>query len=386
MKRLLILSNGAGEDAIAARILQEFPPEIRERVVCFPMVGPGRALAESYPLWGPRVAPPSEGLFRESWRLAVADLVGGVIGGHLRQLGALRRHRGEVSLAVAVGDLFPVLWSYLAGFETVFVGTAKSVFHHPYSFFERALLRRMARLSLVRDGPTAEALEAGGVNAEWLGNAMMDEVEPRGVELALPEEATVVTLLPGSRAQAPEVLPQQLQALSLLAPRYRGLLGAVVLAPGSEPGELCSEAVGQGWALKSRPEAPPHELGLLERDGVTVYLYNGVLGDVLARSQAALGQAGTANEQAAGAGVPVVAYDHRQVQSLRWYRARQRGLLGDAVTIVAPGPENLAAELERLLADPIERARRADIGRRRMGPSGGSSRMAQRIEELWRQR
>jgi UDP:flavonoid glycosyltransferase YjiC (YdhE family) len=40
-------------------------------------------------------------------------------------------------------------------------------------------------------------------------------------------------------------------------------------------------------------------------------------------------------------------------------------------------PSELAASLERLLEDPMLRAQLGRIGRRRMGPAGGSERLAQ---------
>lgn len=382
VKRLLVLTNGAGEDAIAARILERLPSDVRSQVVCCPLVGAGRAL-EAHELVGPRVSPPSEGLFRESWSLAVRDIFAGVLGGHARQLGFLRRQRHQVALTVAVGDLFPVLWGGLAGLAPmVFVGTAKSVHHHPYSWAERALLRAYAQRCLVRDAATAERLSSQGVAASWLGNAMMDEVVPSGRPLPLPSQGgTLLTLLPGSRSEAPAALAFQLRALSLLKTRTGELQAAVAAAPGSRAEELCAGCLQDGWTLHDCPGEGA--LGLLERQGWSVPVLQGRLGDLLSRSSLVLGQAGTANEQAAGAGVPVVAYDPKGSGRLRWYRKRQRGLLGEAVQVVPQRLEAVVEELARLLDDNAERERRAALGRERMGPPGGSQRMAEAICQLW---
>lgn len=380
LKRLLVLTNGAGEDAIAARILERLPDSIRQSVVCCPLVGEGRAL-KTYELVGPRVLPPSEGLFRESFALALRDLFGGVLAGHAGQLRFLRRQRAEVGLTVAVGDLFPVLWAGLAGLRPLlFVGTAKSVHHHPYSWPERALLRRFAEISIVRDDATARRLTEQGLRACWLGNAMMDEVSPSGRPLPL-DDRPLLTLLPGSRGEAPNVLPFQLQALCVLRDRTGDPQAAVAAAPGSRLEELCAHCSRDGWTLHDCPGEGA--LGLLERDGCSVPILQGRLGDLLARSRVALGQAGTANEQAAGAGVPVVAYDPRGSGRLRWYRKRQKGLLGDAVQVVPQTLEAVVDELALLWTDHAERERRAAIGRERMGPPGGSQRMAEAISRLW---
>ncbi len=389
MKRLLVLSNGAGEDAIAYRILKQLPSELESRVLCCPLVGPGRALAEEFELCGPRVMPPSEGLFRESWRLALADLLSGVVLRHVGQLQSLWQLREESALTVAVGDLFPVLWAALAGHRNIlFVGTAKSVYHHPYSWFERAILKRSTLHCLVRDEPTAQSLRSSGVSAEWLGNAMMDEVQPRGLSLPF-EKGPLVALLPGSRSQAPLVLPFQLDVVSQLRQWHESLQAGVALAPGTLVEPLCAPALDQGWEFQPpRPLATPAVskeiwLGTLVRDDCRVELLQGGLGDLLHTSVVALGQAGTANEQAAGAGVPVVAYDPSGGRRLRWYRKRQKGLLGDAVAVVEERVGAVVEELHRLLIDPAERHRRAEIGRERLGPPGGTQAMAQRITDLW---
>ena len=384
MKRLLVLTNGAGEDAIAAKILDRLPSEARDAVVCCPLVGEGRALLDRFELAGPRVLPPSEGLFRESWRLAARDLLDGVLAGHARQLQFLRQQRDQVGLTVAIGDLFPVLWASLAGLRPLlFVGTAKSVHHHPYSWPERWLLRKNAQLALVRDQATAEQLVSQRVSARWLGNAMMDEVAPTGRPLPLPQDGPLITLLPGSRKEAPRVLPFQLRVLLQLKSRLPDLRAAVAVAPGGEAAELAAGCLEDGWSLHTCPGEGA--VGLLDRHGWGIPILQGRLGDLLAHSSLALGQAGTANEQAAGAGVPVVAYDARAGKSgLRWYRKRQKGLLGEAVKVVPESLDSVVREVEALLSNPQERERRGAIGRERMGPAGGGQRMADAIAELWR--
>ena len=381
MKRLLVLSNGAGEDAIAAKILERLPAEIRERVLCCPLVGSGHALRH-FELCGPRVLPPSEGLFRESWALALKDLTQGVIAGHFRQGSFLRKIRHEVGLTVAVGDLFPVLWAKLGGSRRIlFVGTAKSVYHHRYSLVERLLLGSWVEQSLVRDQATADTLRAYGLNADWLGNAMMDEVQAQGAKLPF-EDGPVLTLFPGSRGQAPGVLAYQLEVLELLRSEYPRLQVGVALAPGCQVSDLVLPSLEQGWSLSPGASEGAH-LGVLRRGKEQVHLLSGVLGDLLSVSSVALGQAGTANEQAAGAGVPVVAYDPKGERGLKWYRKRQKGLLGDAVSVVTMVPEAIAQEISLLLGDAQERERRARIGRERMGPPGGCERMAAALARMW---
>ena len=382
MKRLLVLSNGAGEDAIASKILARLPQTIQDAVVCCPLVGEGKALENRFELCGPRVQPPSEGLFRESAVLAMRDLWHGTLQGHARQLRFLKSQRASIGLTVAVGDLFPVVWAGLAGLAPlVFVGTAKSVYHHPYSWPERWLLRRYVSCSLVRDSVTAARLSQQGVQAQWLGNAMMDEVQPSEKALLDWGEGPVLTLFPGSRSQAAEVLPFQLEVVTELSRRLGSpVQAAIAAAPGVDLDRLTAEC--HSWQL-SRSQGDDGLMGFLTDGRLRVAIVSGRLGDLLHRSELALGQAGTANEQAAGAGVPVVAFDARAGGNLRWYRKRQKGLLGDAVAVVPKAVEAVVAESYRLLTDRAEHQRRVAIGRERMGPPGGTERMASLIASLW---
>lgn len=361
MKDLLVISNGAGEDAIANRIFGYLEAA---RIEVLPVVGLGQGYKTRFQRVGPRRVFPSQGLVQESKGALWADLRAGLIGHHLAQVRYLASVRSEYRGFVAVGDLFPVILAGLAGCRPLyFVGTAKSVYHHPYSWVERFLLNLWVSWSLVRDQPTADSLK----KASFLGNAMMDELNPRGIRVDCP-----LVLFPGSRERAYEDFPLLVEAYQLIEQP-----GSVALAPSIEPERLAQAC---GWEWSPDPDFLTEESGLvgeLRKQGYPpMKLYRGVLGDQLRDARVALGQAGTANEQAAGAGVPVVAYAPGGESALGWYRGRQKGLLGDALRVVEPDARQLAAEVKRLFQDPCEWERRAGEGRRRMGPGGGAERMA----------
>lgn len=352
---ILLLSNGAGEDSIGASLAAHL-----DDVSAFPLIGTGAAYRGRVPVLGPSQHVPSQGLARESWRLVAADLSAGLLGQVVRQLRFLRSIRRQVRLTVCVGDLFPVGLAVAAGLSPLaFVGTAKSSWHHGYSWPERWVLKRFVRLSLVRDEPTARALRARGVRAEWVGNAMMDQLGRQGLDLEV--GGPCVALFPGSREATYTVLPHLLGVCARL-----GVAGLVAVADSVDCQRLAASC--PGWSYEARGEGP----GLVGHltGPVRVGLVTGALGDLLASCQVALGQAGTAHEQAAGAGVPVVATGR-----LGWYRGRQKGLLGDALEVVEDYDAAVHA-VRRLLADPAERARRAAVGRARMGPAGATARMA----------
>jgi uncharacterized protein (TIGR03492 family) len=92
-----------------------------------------------------------------------------------------------------------------------------------------------------------------------------------------------------------------------------------------------------------------------------------------------LATAGTACEQLVGLGIAALSLPGAGPQFQVGFATRQSRLLGGAVH-----PCHDAAELRRrlaaLLADGALRRRLGAIGRRRMGPPGGSGRLAALIE------
>jgi len=97
-----------------------------------------------------------------------------------------------------------------------------------------------------------------------------------------------------------------------------------------------------------------------------------------------VGQAGTANEAAAAAGVPVVAFELDRDRKTTWYRMRQHGLLGGALAVLPGDPAQAAAELRALLDDALRRTTMGALGRERMGGPGGALAIAREIGERLR--
>jgi uncharacterized protein (TIGR03492 family) len=93
-----------------------------------------------------------------------------------------------------------------------------------------------------------------------------------------------------------------------------------------------------------------------------------------------LAAAGTATEQLVGLGIPALSLPGPGPQFKRGFAERQSRLLGGAVA-VCDSPAALAARLELLLREPALRLALGRIGRRRMGPAGGSEALAALVED-----
>ena len=130
--RLLVLSNGHGEDLIALRVLEALhrrQPELALRVL--PLVGEGQAFAAAEQAgWlqrvGPRQALPSGGFSNQSLRGLLADLLSGVLGLSWRQWRLVRQWGRSGAPLLAVGDLLPLLLAWSSGAPYGFIGTPKS--------------------------------------------------------------------------------------------------------------------------------------------------------------------------------------------------------------------------------------------------------------------
>ncbi len=377
MSAVLFVSNGHGEAAIAERIGAELRAAAPGTFVLehLPLVGQG-AGSDVLATVGPRRDLPSGGLVAMgNVRNFARDLGAGFATLLAGQIGFLRAGRTRYACAVAVGDVYALLLTLLSGVRTVFVGTAKSVYVAPYGAFERRVLRRAARI-FVRDRATAERLRAQGVPAEAPGNVIVDLLRDDGE----PPPGTWLGVLPGSRPAAYHDgvrLAAVVRALGSRTPPVEALFS---VARTLEPERFARALAGDGWTV-AHDRADSFEA---RADGAHLISWSGPLGALLRRSRIVLGQAGTANEQAAACGVPVIALDSGG--PLDWYRMRQRGLLGDALALVPSEPEAGAAALAALLADEPRLARMAAAGRERMGGPGGAAAIAQSILELARVR
>lgn len=360
---VLLVSNGYGEDLMGAALARAVGQRGAE-VTAYPLVGTGLAYQrEDIPLLDPRRTLPTAGFgFRTGLRAAWEDLRAGWIALTLAQRRTLRRFRGQQKVVVAIGDVFCLWMASAAGGKTVYVPTAKSEHNDPHRWFELALVRRLAVFSFPRDEATAQRFRRAGLPAEFVGNLMMDCLEFTGEAFDLPQDAPVVLLLPGSRRDAPENLAQLWAAARQLArwrPDVRFLLA---VSPSVDPGQLargCAAVLDPPWM-----RAPELQVRWTRN-----------FADAAARAWVVLGMAGTAHEQAAGLGKPVVAFPGRGVQFNRKFLHLQARLLGDALVPVR-GPEEAAQVALRLLENPEERLRRGQVGKARMGPPGGASRMA----------
>lgn len=386
--KLLLLSNGHGEDVIAAAILKNLVDrKSQSKIRVLPVVGQGNAYAHlPVKLLGPLKTLPTGGFMRQSWRNLFRDLEGGLLSQTFQQIKVLRQVRSDTDLVVCVGDVLLVI---LAGFfvrkPLIFIPTAKSEYISGHYAIEKYLMKKFALLVFPRDKKTAEVLQSADVNAKFVGNAMMDSFQIKGNDFHLRAGVRVVGVLPGSRVEAYQNMPVIFQVIDCLENlRIEPLEYLVALAPQLSVDMIIGIAEKFGFSLEqnSKSKSSPGVVAdLVNQKGVKVKLCKGVFGDVLQQSEIFIGLAGTANEQAVGMGKPVIVFPTAGAQFNQKFIAAQKRLLGDSITVVEAIPEKVAQEVLLILADPKRYQRMAQIGRVRMGPRGGIQQMVDHIVE-----
>ncbi len=376
--RLVVASNGYGEDAVGAtlaRTLRERFPSAE--VGAFALVGTGAAYRqENIPVYSPPAESPSGGIVKYSLRTLFQEIRGGLLGNIRSQLTFWEPLRGRIRTVLCVGDVYLLLHTLGGqGQLPVLLATAKSVRLGGHWRVERFLLRLLCRLVWTRDGETARELAVSGVEARFEGNPIMDIASPpEGEEkpsLWDNEGGPRVLLLPGSRLRAYEDLRLLLQTLEILYRKIPSLCCRLVVAPTLKSEELSRIVQEEGWS----EVGAIHESPLLwtHPGGCRISLHGGSLVAGALGADLLIGLGGTANQVCAGLGIPVLSISEKG-------KLVQKKLLGDAEMLVPRDPESLAEKASSLLEDPEERARMGRAGREAMGPSGSLERIAATLD------
>ena len=390
---ILFLSNGQGEDLIAATVIErllreDFAWEVR----ALPLVGEGKAYSGiGIKLLATCRMMPSGGFAGFNLFWWAKDVASGWLGIFKEQIDILKKERAITDIVVCVGDVFPVLLSVLfLKKPIIFLPTAKSDyarFFKDHYRIEKWLMRRFCGLVLPRDKLTASSLKRFGVNAIYIGNVMMDCLKISGERFGIEEDRYVVGILPGSKEEAYRNLPIILEAVKIInaKPFLSGKVDFLLALASS----LNLERLGQvassrkNWILENSI-GEERKKGivacLVSSSGIRIKIVQGKFGDVLNSSKVIIGLSGMGNEQAVGLGKAVVSFPTRGPQITKNFLYIQRLILGGAISIVEPSAEAVAEEVVTVLSHPEERERVLRIGKERMGNPGAAARVADLIK------
>lgn len=385
---VLFASNCFGEDrsaALIARELKRIFSKNNRRVGIFgaSLISEGRDYSSrGIPLLYSSRVPPSGGFPTRSLRGLVSDIIDGGFNNTLRFIEAIRDRSAAIRLAVVVGDV-PLLWLVRRALKktpVIFLAPAKSDYIQPHYRIEEFYIRRACDAILTHDQFTADRLARKGLNAAFLGNPMVDGLEPApGRRLKTKPGRKTVGILPGSRDEAYGNFRLILDVLPAIAREHGKPCNWIAALPSTlTDGSLRERTAVNGWSLKRSG----HKL-FLSRDGLDVLLTRDCFPEVLAASDILIGLAGTAVEQAASLGKPVISFCGTGPQTTRRRMEEQERLLGGAMKFVRDYPDGAVREAVFLLSSPTERKRRGQIGQKRMGRAGGALRIAEYLERRY---
>lgn len=396
MGRLLLLSNGHGED-LSGSLLATALVNQGHTVEALPLVGRGQPYRDAgIALIGGTQDFSTGGLGYTSLRGRITELIQGQVMYLLRRLVRLLRIARRYDLVVVVGDVIPVMaaWlcrrpvaTYLVAYSSHYEGRLRL----PWPCAS-CLRSRRFRAVFSRDQCTADDLsDQLSREVRFLGNPFMDPVLTAAGRL--PAATQRLGLLPGSRR--PE-LEQNLYLLLQMIERLPTELfeaGALdldlALVASLDDRSLHALVRPWGWELTDTADGSGLQL---RRGPCRIHVRRGAFAAVLHSSDLLVCMAGTAAEQAVGLARPVLQLAGRGPQFTAGFAEAQRRLLGptvfcdqgepgDSATLEASA--KLAVDLlERSRLDPTLKQQCQQQALQRLGSAGGGARMAQALSNL----
>jgi tetraacyldisaccharide 4'-kinase len=350
----IVASNGHGEDSIgsllASRLKARFPGA---SVSAFSLVGSGREYRDrGIGVISPDSDMPSAGIVKYSARALLGDFRHGLRKVIKKQIETWRKETGRFRTPICVGDVYLLahtLWGQ--GMSPLLISTAKSVRLSGHWAPEYTLMRSRARRVWTRDGETARDLTRHGVEAVFSGSPIMDLAGDASDEDpwdGMPRPR--VMLLPGSRPRAYKDAAMLLEAVRFISEEIDcGFV--MVLAPTLDMDIMFSET------------KCGVDRGMIVSGTAKVGIYTGPISSVACGADLLIGLGGTANQVAAGLGVPVLSVQEKG-------KLAQKKLLRESEILTKPDARSLASAAVSILGDPVRRNAMSRAGIESMGGAG----------------
>ena len=238
----------------------------------------------------------------------------------------------------------------------------------------------------VRDTLTAINLNKLKISAHFLGNPMMDDFSSKTTTcLNSYLEETTILLLPGSRT--PEtwcnwaLILQSIQTILKIFPK-KSFLFLSAIAPNLNLTPFQEELTKYNWKNqilgKSYTNLRDSQALQFQKGNTTLILTQFAYKECLQFSQLGIAMAGTATEQFVGLGKPVISFPGKGPQFTRKFAEGQTRLLGPSIILIE-NPENIGEVLGKLLSDKRLVNNLNENGKRRMGKSGASKKIAKHL-------
>jgi len=335
LSKILILSNGHGEDLSGSLIAKQFV-KIGYSVSAMPIVGKGNHYKkEKIKIIGKTQEFSTGGIGYNSLKGRLTEIFGGEIFYFLKRLYLTYKIRKNYDYFFVVGDIVPVFFAwickkdfftYLVAYSSHYEGKLKLPW--PSKFF---LLSPNAKKIYTRDSLTANDLTLQlKKKVSFLGNPFMDKFFSKNKELK--NSAFSIGLFPGSRL--PEIsynlvlILEVLEALSNLR-YFQEIEFNFAIVNTFSSIKIREIFKNRKWLYIEKINEK--HLIKFQYKTLKVNLYWNSFEEILLKSKCCICMAGTAAEQAIGLGKPVIQIEGKGPQFTKSFAEAQRRLLGEYV-------------------------------------------------------
>lgn len=390
--KILFISNGYGEDMVAAHIAANLKTTIPSSIIAaFPTVGSGifyKKMSIKVTYQGIKL--PSEGFIR-SIKDFLKDISYGFIIKTLKMGIKLKSISKNFDYLIFVGDpyilLFSSLFSLKKRYKKIFIGIqqselyqSKRPFKEHYSLIERAWMKLLAGIIFVRDIKTADFLEQKGFkNVYSFGNPMMDCFTIHDNKI-FPENKTIIAILPGSKKEAYENLRVIFGIIKKLSKKLSNPIYAIALSP-----NLNLEKILNSYNLVKKDEKIINdnkaEITFFSNKNISgdIAISNSLFGNIIDEADVIIGTSGTANEQAAGMGKPIFSFWGKGPQITKKFLEAQKRLLGQSLYVFEPKADIISKKIIEVLHNKSLLRKIEDNGKNRMAGRGSINKTVMKI-------
>ncbi len=332
MSRILLLSNGHGED-LSGSLLAKYFVEKGDLVEALPIVGDGENYKKiNIPIIGKTKKFSTGGIGYNSFKGRMYEIFGGQIIYLFKKLYLSYKLRNKYDFYLVIGDVVPVFFAWFAkkDFFTYLVAYSS---HYEGKlqlplFCKYFLLSKYAKRIYARDFLTANDLtQQLRKQVTFLGNPFMDKFS------FFKKKANTIDfnigLFPGSRF--PEIVSnlqlilQVLETMSNLK-YFKNIDFNFAIVDVLSKEEIKQILSKREWIYDKKIVK---NNGLVFKFGlITVNFYWNIFEEILFKSKFVISMAGTATEQAIGLAKPVIQIEGKGPQFTKSFAEAQRRLLG----------------------------------------------------------
>jgi len=295
---------------------------------------------------------------------------------------------------LAIGDLLPLFYAWSSQCDFGFIGTPKSDYtwmsgpgHSISDFYHKLkgsewdpwemciMKSHLCKFVIVRDEITSRNLKNKKIDAQFLGNPMMDFLQEESIEDNILDNYVKIILLIGSRF--PEAYNNLNIFLNYLDDFYfsRKCLIFIPLSTNTNLLEIEKQIIKYHFVKKKSSSFSIGEQSVWLKDKMTLLLGKNKFNNWAYLAEVGLANAGTATEQICGLGIPALSLPGKGPQFTRSFAKRQQRLLGGSVYL-CNSKDIFHKRLINLLENKKFRFSQGQIGKERMGAPGASKRIA----------